>query len=37
VTTKPFYGLARTVVVNTRKYDIHRRYVAHGHRSCTVA
>jgi endonuclease YncB( thermonuclease family) len=29
VVTKSLYGLARTVVVNTRKYDIHRRYVAH--------
>ena len=29
VVTKSLYGVARTVVVNTRKYDIHRRYVAH--------
>gem|GEM_PF-2460872 len=26
---KAIYGVARTVVVNTHKYDIHRRYVAH--------
>jgi hypothetical protein len=29
VVTKSLYGVARTVIVNTRKYDIHRRYVAH--------
>ena len=29
VVTKSLHGVARTVVVNTRKYDIHRRYVAH--------
>ena len=28
-TAAPSSGSARTVLVNTRKYDIHRRYVAH--------
>ena len=32
--TKSLYGLARTVVVNTRKYDIHHRYVAHVFYAC---
>jgi hypothetical protein len=29
VVTKSLYGLARTLIVNTRKSDLHGRYVAH--------